>query len=40
MSGSPGSLLWLTLGAFSIGIEGFMIAGLLPGHALRDQQAS
>jgi ABC-type uncharacterized transport system permease subunit len=23
------SLLWLTLGAFSIGTEGFMIAGLL-----------
>jgi predicted MFS family arabinose efflux permease len=33
MSGSLGSLLWLTLGAFSIGTEGFMIAGLLPALA-------
>src|ERR1700750_883176 len=27
------SLLWLTLGAFAIGTEGFMIAGLLPALA-------
>src|ERR1700748_3281191 len=33
MSGSLGSLLWLTLGAFSIGTEGFMSAGLLPALA-------
>jgi predicted MFS family arabinose efflux permease len=26
----PRSLIWLTLGAFAIGTEGFMIAGLLP----------
>jgi predicted MFS family arabinose efflux permease len=30
MSRSASSLIWLTLGAFSIGTEGFMIAGLLP----------
>ena len=28
--GSLNSLIWLTLGAFAIGTEGFMIAGLLP----------
>ena len=33
MSSSLGSLLWLTLGVFSIGTEGFMIAGLLPALA-------
>ncbi|MBR0695646.1 MFS transporter [Bradyrhizobium lablabi] len=33
MSSSLSSLRWLTLGAFSIGTEGFMIAGLLPGLA-------
>jgi predicted MFS family arabinose efflux permease len=33
MSSSLNSLLWLTLGAFSIGTEGFMIAGLLPALA-------
>ncbi|WP_441268114.1 MFS transporter [Bradyrhizobium sp. 215_C5_N1_1] len=33
MSNSLSSLLWLTLGAFSIGTEGFMIAGLLPALA-------
>jgi hypothetical protein len=27
------SLSWLTLGAFAIGTEGFMIAGLLPALA-------
>jgi predicted MFS family arabinose efflux permease len=27
---SLASLIWLTLGAFAIGIERFMIAGLLP----------
>lgn len=27
------SLMWLTLGAFAIGTEGFMIAGLLPALA-------
>src|SRR3981081_935011 len=27
------SLIWLTLGAFAIGTEGFMIAGLLPALA-------
>lgn len=26
----PASLWWLCLGAFAIGTEGFMIAGLLP----------
>lgn len=30
MVGSLISLIWLTLGAFAIGTEGFMIAGLLP----------
>jgi hypothetical protein len=30
---SLSSLLWLTLGAFAIGTEGFMIAGLLPALA-------
>jgi predicted MFS family arabinose efflux permease len=30
MPGSLTRLLWLTLGAFTIGTEGFMIAGLLP----------
>ena len=33
MPGSLDSLLWLALGAFAIGTEGFMIAGLLPGLA-------
>ena len=33
MPGSLSSLLWLTLGAFAIGTEGFMIAGLLPALA-------
>ena len=33
MSRSLSSLLWLTLGAFAIGTEGFMIAGLLPAMA-------
>jgi MFS transporter, DHA1 family, inner membrane transport protein len=33
MSRSLSSLLWLTLGAFAIGTEGFMIAGLLPALA-------
>jgi len=37
MSGSLTSLVWLTLGAFAIGTEGFMIAGLLPALA-RDLQ--
>lgn len=32
-SGSLNRLVWLTLGAFSIGTEGFMIAGLLPALA-------
>lgn len=31
--GSLTSLMWLTLGAFAIGTEGFMIAGLLPALA-------
>jgi predicted MFS family arabinose efflux permease len=30
LSGSLNCLIWLTLGAFAIGTEGFMIAGLLP----------
>lgn len=30
LSGSLNHLTWLTLGAFAIGTEGFMIAGLLP----------
>src|SRR6266852_1572574 len=30
MPGSLNSLIWLALGAFAIGTEGFMIAGLLP----------
>jgi predicted MFS family arabinose efflux permease len=30
---SLASLTWLTLGAFAIGTEGFMIAGLLPSLA-------
>lgn len=34
MVGSLASLAWLTLGAFPIGTEGFMIAGLLPALAL------
>jgi predicted MFS family arabinose efflux permease len=33
MVGSLTSLIWLTLGAFAIGTEGFMIAGLLPALA-------
>jgi MFS transporter, DHA1 family, inner membrane transport protein len=33
MPRSLNSLLWLTLGAFAIGTEGFMIAGLLPALA-------
>ncbi|HTG21300.1 MAG TPA: MFS transporter [Reyranella sp.] len=33
MAGSLASLTWLTLGAFAIGTEGFMIAGLLPALA-------
>lgn len=33
MAGSLTSLIWLTLGAFAIGTEGFMIAGLLPALA-------
>lgn len=33
MAGSLASLIWLTLGAFAIGTEGFMIAGLLPALA-------
>jgi len=33
MPTSLNSLLWLTLGAFAIGTEGFMIAGLLPALA-------
>jgi DHA1 family inner membrane transport protein len=33
MPRSLSSLLWLTLGAFAIGTEGFMIAGLLPSLA-------
>lgn len=33
------SLIWLTLGAFAIGTEGFMIAGLLPALA-RDLNVS
>lgn len=39
MVGSLTSLLWLTLGAFAIGTEGFMIAGLLPALA-RDLDVS
>src|SRR3954469_292959 len=31
--GSLSCLIWLTLGAFAIGTEGFMIAGLLPALA-------
>lgn len=33
MPGSVSRLVWLTLGAFAIGTEGFMIAGLLPALA-------
>src|ERR1700741_5341626 len=33
MRGSPTPLVWLTLGAFAIGTEGLMIAGLLPALA-------
>jgi predicted MFS family arabinose efflux permease len=33
LRGSPTRLVWLTLGAFAIGTEGFMIAGLLPALA-------
>ena len=33
MPRSLSSRLWLTLGAFAIGTEGFMIAGLLPALA-------
>lgn len=33
MVGLLASLAWLTLGAFAIGTEGFMIAGLLPALA-------
>jgi predicted MFS family arabinose efflux permease len=33
MPGSLASLIWLSLGAFAIGTEGFMIAGLLPALA-------
>jgi predicted MFS family arabinose efflux permease len=33
MAGSLTPLVWLTLGAFAIGTEGFMIAGLLPALA-------
>jgi predicted MFS family arabinose efflux permease len=33
MPASLNSLVWLTLGAFAIGTEGFMIAGLLPALA-------
>jgi predicted MFS family arabinose efflux permease len=33
MVGSLTSLVWLTLGAFAIGTEGFMMAGLLPALA-------
>jgi hypothetical protein len=33
MAGSLTSLIWLSLGAFAIGTEGFMIAGLLPALA-------
>lgn len=36
---SLGGLAWLTLGAFAIGTEGFMIAGLLPALA-RDLEVS
>jgi DHA1 family inner membrane transport protein len=39
MPRSLNSLLWLTLGAFAIGTEGFMIAGLLPALA-RDLNVS
>src|ERR1700754_1784313 len=37
--GSLNCLIWLTLGAFAIGTEGFMIAGLLPALA-RDLNVS
>src|SRR5262245_62428142 len=37
--GSLTCLIWLTLGAFAIGTEGFMIAGLLPALA-RDLNVS
>jgi predicted MFS family arabinose efflux permease len=33
MPASLTSLIWLTLGAFAIGTEGFMIVGLLPALA-------
>src|SRR6185503_3166628 len=33
MPGSLNSLMWLALGAFAIGTEGFMITGLLPALA-------
>jgi predicted MFS family arabinose efflux permease len=33
MVGSLTALIWLSLGAFAIGTEGFMIAGLLPALA-------
>ena len=33
MAGSLTSLIWLSFGAFAIGTEGFMIAGLLPALA-------
>ena len=39
MSRSLSSLFWLALGAFAIGTEGFMIAGLLPSLA-RDLNVS
>ncbi len=39
MAGSLTPLVWLTLGAFAIGTEGFMIAGLLPALA-RDLDVS
>src|ERR1044072_2344405 len=39
MPGSLNSLYWLPLGAFAIGTEGFMIAGLLPALA-RDLNVS
>ena len=35
MPRSLSSLLWLALGAFAIGTEGFMIAGLLDGNHSR-----
>jgi hypothetical protein len=45
MRGSLTCLIWLTLGAFAIGTEGFMIAGLLPallgsGRGGRTREAS